>query len=204
MAVNATPPSPSPSSYFRPCPQVGSHAPVPYTFSISKYDCPSNCSSHGACVGGECQCDDGYGGRDCSLASRALEYGARVEQAPAPFELAYFLLPEPSGGWGGRCGFWGHAHQRVGWWRGRKGRGSALEPLTAAAAASPAALPACREHADRQRRAGVRGEFGGRKGGVEMAGRELGHAGRAGRRGEGAVVTAGTTASLPMGGHHAP
>ncbi|XP_062570171.1 von Willebrand factor D and EGF domain-containing protein-like [Saccostrea cucullata] len=29
--------------------------------------CPSNCSNHGTCSGGNCTCDTGYGGSDCSF-----------------------------------------------------------------------------------------------------------------------------------------
>ncbi|XP_061170968.1 von Willebrand factor D and EGF domain-containing protein-like [Saccostrea echinata] len=36
------------------------------TYSIQNL-CPSNCSSHGTCEGGNCTCDAGFGGSDCSF-----------------------------------------------------------------------------------------------------------------------------------------
>ncbi|XP_061190201.1 von Willebrand factor D and EGF domain-containing protein-like [Saccostrea echinata] len=36
------------------------------TYTIQNL-CPSNCSSHGTCNGGNCTCDTGYGGSDCSF-----------------------------------------------------------------------------------------------------------------------------------------
>lgn len=130
------------------CLQVGAHASVSYTITISKCersrhpamgrceasqpqrcrpaaagharcrlphasppgpthpadDCPRNCSGHGTCVASgtdpatkECQCDEGFGARDCSLASTALEFGKAVVQEPAAFERTLFQLPAPTG-----------------------------------------------------------------------------------------------------------
>jgi hypothetical protein len=86
------------------CLQVGDDAPLNYTFTISKFDCPSNCSAHGACVTAssaplrkECRCEEGYAGKDCSQASRALEYGHPVQQEAVAFEIHYFALPTPTG-----------------------------------------------------------------------------------------------------------
>ncbi|XP_061190172.1 von Willebrand factor D and EGF domain-containing protein-like [Saccostrea echinata] len=36
------------------------------TYTIQNL-CPSNCSSHGTCSGGNCSCDSGHGGSDCSF-----------------------------------------------------------------------------------------------------------------------------------------
>lgn len=30
------------------------------------YNCPNNCSQHGACVGHTCVCEGDWGGKDCS------------------------------------------------------------------------------------------------------------------------------------------
>lgn len=44
---------------------VGDHSPANFTLTISKFDCPLNCSGHGECIhGGEatdrkCQCKEG-------------------------------------------------------------------------------------------------------------------------------------------------
>lgn len=82
---------------------VGADAPVNFTITFSKYECPGNCSSHGACVPAadnstrkECACEEGFGGADCSKATRALEYGQPVNQSAVPFELLYFSLPKPT------------------------------------------------------------------------------------------------------------
>lgn len=79
---------------------VGSSAPVNFTFTIHKNDCPGNCSSHGTCTSTgveppqkQCQCDEGYGGIDCSKASSTLEFGHTITQEPVPFELNFFSLP---------------------------------------------------------------------------------------------------------------
>lgn len=45
----------------------------------------------------ECKCDDGFGAKDCSLVSTALEFGKTVEQEPAAFERTLFQLPTPTG-----------------------------------------------------------------------------------------------------------
>lgn len=45
----------------------------------------------------QCQCDEGYGGADCSQASQVLEWGQAVVAAPAAFDLLFFSLPEPTG-----------------------------------------------------------------------------------------------------------
>lgn len=45
----------------------------------------------------ECQCDDGFGAKDCSLVSTALEFGKTVAQEPAAFERTLFQLPTPTG-----------------------------------------------------------------------------------------------------------
>ena len=83
---------------------MGDDAPLNYTFTVSKFDCPSNCSAHGACVTAssepprkECRCEEGYAGKDCSQASRALEYGRPVQQGAVAFEIHYFALPTPTG-----------------------------------------------------------------------------------------------------------
>lgn len=82
-----------------PRPQVGSHGAVNFTLTVAKYDCPRNCSGHGTCLAGGCQCDEGWGGRACSQATQALEYGQTVAAAPAAFERAFFSLPPPTGAW---------------------------------------------------------------------------------------------------------
>jgi hypothetical protein len=82
---------------------VGAHEPVKYTLTISKYDCPRNCSGHGTCMPSaadprlkECRCEEGFGAKDCSLASTALEFGKTVTQEPAAFERTLFQLPVPT------------------------------------------------------------------------------------------------------------
>jgi hypothetical protein len=83
---------------------VGSDAAANFTLTVSKYECPRNCSSHGACVPANdsspykrCACDEGFGGRDCSKAAHALEYGRQIHQDPAAFEVTYFSLPPLTG-----------------------------------------------------------------------------------------------------------
>ena len=45
----------------------------------------------------ECQCSEGYGAKDCSLVSTALEFGKTVSQEPVAFERTLFQLPAPTG-----------------------------------------------------------------------------------------------------------
>lgn len=45
----------------------------------------------------ECQCNEGYGAKDCSLVSTALEFGKTVSQEPVAFERTLFQLPVPTG-----------------------------------------------------------------------------------------------------------
>lgn len=60
----------------------------------------------------QCQCDEGYGGIDCSKASSTLEFGHTITQEPVPFELNFFSLPPVTGE---RC--WGRGRDE---WEGRQ------------------------------------------------------------------------------------
>lgn len=82
---------------------VGRDAPINYTITFSIFDCPGNCSSHGACQPSEgdpnkkeCVCEEGYGGVDCSKATQVLEYGQAVNQTEATFEMHFYALPTPT------------------------------------------------------------------------------------------------------------
>ena len=83
---------------------VGRDAPVAFTLSISKNECPGNCSAHGTCdtistepLQRQCKCAEGYTGADCSKVLRALEYGDTVVQQAGAFEYHFFSLPQPTG-----------------------------------------------------------------------------------------------------------
>ncbi|EIE26855.1 hypothetical protein COCSUDRAFT_39831 [Coccomyxa subellipsoidea C-169] len=78
-----------------------------YTLSISKYNCPMNCSNRGTCVSaanGTRSCDcfkagtsaHGFFGEDCSNEAEHLQYGVPVIKPESNFEYDFFQLPEIS------------------------------------------------------------------------------------------------------------
>jgi hypothetical protein len=68
-----------------------------FDFSLQKFSCPGNCSSNGVCDAEthKCTCDNNYGGADCSLYSKEIQYNATIERDTSPvFEYEYFNMPE--------------------------------------------------------------------------------------------------------------
>ena len=72
---------------------VGDHQPTSYTLTITKNECLMNCSGHGECTEHRCQCEDGYGGEDCSQDSRPLLFNETVTRDESSFEFDYYILP---------------------------------------------------------------------------------------------------------------
>ena len=60
----------------------------------------NDCNNHGDCHQGVCECNDGYGGDDCSIWDHSIESGETKSGHLATFTWRYYHVEVPSGSHG--------------------------------------------------------------------------------------------------------
>jgi len=65
---------------------------VAMAFSQERGACPSDCSNHGVCSSGTCNCNVGYTGADCSIPLSSLTSGQEVRGNVTTFQWSYYSI----------------------------------------------------------------------------------------------------------------
>eukprot|EP00771_Trimastix_marina_P002864 gnl/Trimastix_PCT/403.p1 GENE.gnl/Trimastix_PCT/403~~gnl/Trimastix_PCT/403.p1 ORF type:complete len:1079 (+),score=362.23 gnl/Trimastix_PCT/403:115-3351(+) len=81
-----------PATYFFCAFGVGGHPTFSAQIEAHENRCMNNCSGHGRCIDGACQCDSGYADVDCSVRVAVLEDGETVEGAAALLQWKYYTI----------------------------------------------------------------------------------------------------------------